>query len=344
MLSWYCLIVARCFCHQSNGSMPHDNYKQFVFLAFLGLGLVFAALANLVLRNSGSPRRAFAALAASGGAIFGCWMFERDRELLEPLGFALIALLAPFWAFGTVRGSSILIAATGWMRQPLAAWRCCAIIGIAVVTVSAARFQSCDDADIDAGMAEFESLEQLEARTLETSFRTAPVQAMTDRGTPLTILERVESLSEEEQVHAEDERFRKDRARDMVIRRGPSSERCNCYGWVFTGGRFWIPDPDDVELILQENGYRETARPRHGDLVVYRRHQKIEHMAVVRYLARNQPVMVEGKWGRGGIYLHAVDKSQYGDNFTYMRSPRVGHILAGISGNEPLAKIEAQTE
>ena len=76
--------------------------------------------------------------------------------------------------------------------------------------------------------------------------------------------------------------------------------------------------------------------PRPGDLVVYRLGGAVAHTAVVRYVTGGMPVLVEGKWGWAGVFLHPVDKSAYGGSFGYYRSARAGHSLAGIE-SEPLA-------
>jgi hypothetical protein len=68
---------------------------------------------------------------------------------------------------------------------------------------------------------------------------------------------------------------------------------------------------------------------------------QIAHTAVVRYVTEGQPVIVEGKWGPFGVFLHAADRSIYGTDYTFHRSPRHGHILAGLArpattGTQPM--------
>ncbi len=91
-----------------------------------------------------------------------------------------------------------------------------------------------------------------------------------------------------------------------------------------------------MELILRENGYRQVSDPRPGDLVVYRgQGRTVAHTAVVRYVSDGQPVLVESKWGELGVFLHAADKSVYGTAYTFHRSARRGHLLAGVGGSRP---------
>ena len=51
------------------------------------------------------------------------------------------------------------------------------------------------------------------------------------------------------------------------------------------------------------------------------------HTAIVRYVSEGMPVLVEGKWGALGVYLHAVEESCYGRNYMFYRSSRKGHQL-----------------
>ena len=112
-----------------------------------------------------------------------------------------------------------------------------------------------------------------------------------------------------------------------------SSETSPYHGWVFTGGRFWVSGTE-VDRILTENLYQPVTTPRPGDIVVYRMGTSVAHTGIVRYVTESLPVLVEGKWGCTGVYLHPVDKSIYGTSFTYYRSPRTGHLLAGIESSE----------
>ena len=80
-----------------------------------------------------------------------------------------------------------------------------------------------------------------------------------------------------------------------------------------------------------------------GDLVVYRQGSTISHTAVVRYVTEGQPVLVEGKWGTLGVYLHPADKSFYGTEFTFHRSGRSGHLLVGMGGSPGPSEVLNQT-
>ena len=99
-----------------------------------------------------------------------------------------------------------------------------------------------------------------------------------------------------------------------------------------------------MEAIVKENGYHETYEPQPGDLVVYRQAGKVAHTAIVRYVSEGQPVLVEGKWGTMGVFLHPADKSFYGSEYTFYRSGRTGHLLVGVGGSPGPAADMMATE
>jgi hypothetical protein len=46
-------------------------------------------------------------------------------------------------------------------------------------------------------------------------------------------------------------------------------------------------------------------------------------------------MLVEGKWGHLGRYLHRPEDYPYNTSWTYHRSRRGGHLLAGLAGTPP---------
>jgi hypothetical protein len=118
-------------------------------------------------------------------------------------------------------------------------------------------------------------------------------------------------------------------------------ENCNCHGWIFTGGRYWIP-VEDVDLILDDNGYGRVPAPVPGDLAIYRDADGTPvHTGVVRAGGGDGPVLIESKWGGMGRFVHPPQVHPYGETtITYYRSPRRGHLLRGLPGaptyDEPL--------
>jgi hypothetical protein len=201
-----------------------------------------------------------------------------------------------------------------------------ALGGLGVIVGSGIAFDLADKAAIDQSM---QGLELALERT--ASQPTDRGHATTDRGNRIVLREpiapRTGDLS-----GAEERVLHNSPYKDHVIRRGGPTDHSNCHGWVFTGGKF-ILAPDDVEAIIKENGYREIQEPHAGDLVIYRQGGTISHSAVVRYVTEGQPVLVEGKWGSLGVFLHPADKSFYGTEYAFYRSPRAGHLLVGLGGS-----------
>jgi hypothetical protein len=103
--------------------------------------------------------------------------------------------------------------------------------------------------------------------------------------------------------------------------------RSNCHGWVFVGGQHLIFG-NDVQRILDDNGYERCLSPQTGDLIVYRNAiGEIVHTGVV--IERLIPIspLVESKWGLGARFVHAPKDQPYGNNFSYYRSARLGHKI-----------------
>lgn len=321
--------------------MPLDPYQQFVALFFLGFGLILAAVLNLSLRRASLARRIGATAFAGAVAIGACRAFDSESEAIGPVSIGLASAFLPALLLSTGRGGSTLAAIAERVRQPLAPWGSCCLLGVAVILCGAMRFEGRDEERLDQSLAELETLESLDSLN-PGYFKPAESEVLTDRGTKVRCLDSLDPRSAEDHQRIENAFFRERWSRDDVIRQSPGDDRCNCYGWVFTGGRHWIPDAY-LETILQENGYREVPKPKSGDLVVYRQNGQAIHLAIVRYTAKARPPMVEGKWGFNGVFLHAVDRSTYGQSFTFHRSPRVGHLLAGIPASAD-PKIDESAE
>src|SRR5207249_3272378 len=48
-----------------------------------------------------------------------------------------------------------------------------------------------------------------------------------------------------------------------LIATGERTAECNCHGWIFARGRFWLMGKD-VEQILVDNGYNTVTEPGPG--------------------------------------------------------------------------------
>lgn len=169
---------------------------------------------------------------------------------------------------------------------------------------------------------------------------TERAHAVTDRGTVVVLKEPEAPRAPETLVTPEEKFLRAVKLDTQIIRRAGPSDVSNCHGWVFTGGQFLLSG-EDVELVLKENGYAEAHEPSPGDIVIYRMAGAVSHTALVRYVAEGQPVLAESKWGILGVFLHPTDKTPYGTDYTFYRSPRRGHLLVGVGGTRPDPTVPA---
>lgn len=313
-----------------------DPADRFLVPFFTGLGLMLIAATSFCLQRQGSAWRAgvtgalLVALVA-GFACFRDWSGATRVALALSLALGLGLLAAAEWFQRTV--GAILRCLT----RPPANWLTLGVVGLLVV---AASVQVADHLEGEAAdIAQITS----RAASLPPRVTDAGVCAFTDTGSPIPLSHAVPG--DEAEVEGYERAFLGQSAfRGQLLWRGPAHHRANCHGWVFTGGRFWLPG-EAVEQILQENAYRRVLNPRCHDLVVYREGDAVCHTAVVSYVTRGMPVLVEGKWGPLGTYLHAVDQSSYGTDYTYYRSRRAGHLLLGLPGeSEPLTTSDVAAE
>lgn len=87
----------------------------------------------------------------------------------------------------------------------------------------------------------------------------------------------------------------------------------NCVGLVF-GSRRTCIDPDQLELILREDGYHRLSGEHQveiGDLVLYRVGYQYEHIAVVvdkknDVINARFEITVISQWGADGEYIHSM--------------------------------------
>ena len=124
---------------------------------------------------------------------------------------------------------------------------------------------------------------------------------------------------------------------NKVIERTDPDTTHNCYGWVFTAGRYWVPF-DMVDGILSDNRYEEVSKPSKGDLAVYRNAEgELVHTGIV--LHADDCTLIESKWGPLGRYIHLPDDQPFGGTCTFYHSPRRGHLLTGIpTDDQPLSQ------
>lgn len=155
--------------------------------------------------------------------------------------------------------------------------------------------------------------------------------AVTDKGSPLR-------LQTAARVHFNPEEFQRMQSEllervgmlDTVTPLPLGWVNANCHGWVFTGGTHFVVN-EEVQTILDDNGYQTVGSPRAGDVAVYRNSRgDIIHTGLVRSIDQNK-VLVESKWGHCGVFLHPSDVHPYElAECTFYRCNRADHIVKGL--------------
>lgn len=304
--------------------MSTSHLSELIPAVCAGLGLLLTGLANLLLLRSGGVARLAGSGAAAGVAVAVAASLDQPGVAGQTLlylvvGLTPVVLLECRPVVRTVAAVLGFLTGRTAVRHTLLT-----AAGVTVVVASIVSFDQEDQRLLDESVAE---LELLSGYT--PSHPTRKVHALTDRGRPVTLQEPETPRETTLLAEAERKTLESTRLLGAVIRRGEANDLCNCHGWVFTGGMFLISG-SEVDTILEDNGYVPVDDPRPGDLVVYRTNGTVAHTAVVRYVTEGQPVLVEGKWGHLGVFLHPVDQSVYGTNYTFYRTQRPGHLLRGL--------------
>src|SRR5262249_48993066 len=291
-----------------------------------GLGLLFVGGPHLLIGRCPRWARVAAILAATG--IMAVGPLALNQSAAVPAALGLFGFGLALWV---VAGSKFLAAAVtavmALLRRPVARAAGLGILGLGICIGALAAWDIADESATD------NDLRFMMEMNVKPPLQDPPasVAVATDRGRRVTVKEPAE-LRPKDEIAATEHRLLRDMNFDSrMIRRGEAGDQCNCHGWVFTGARYWLSG-DDVERILDDNGYQPASQPRPGDLAIFREAGRISHTAVVRAVGDGVPVIVEGKWGWMGVFLHGVGDSFYGTNYTYYRSPREGHLLAGLGG------------
>ena len=300
--------------------MSDAPFVELIALCGTAAGLVLLALAKATLGGR--------SLLVRASATAGCVLAAGG--LPAAVGFPALAALP----CGVVTAAAVASALAGSARVA-SAWHrfqgrsvhagCLAAVGGVLFVGSLSRYESADEAAIDRDMAHM-----LDVTWKPPLAEATEVAATTDLGRPVAMHRPTKVRPPAEVATAEARVIGTVLATDGAIRTGPAADEFNCHGWVFSGGRYWV-SPTDIETILADNGYRPVSDPRAGDLVVYREGERITHTGVVRTGGNGEPVIVESKWGWLGQFLHPPGATCYGRSFTYYRSARAGHVLAGLA-------------
>jgi hypothetical protein len=302
-----------------------DHFNQFFFAICAGLGLFLAGAANLVLIRKSLSLRVIATVLAVGIALAAAEAIDQPGTVAGTATL-LACCLPPVFVLGNRRFISFATTAIAATSRPVVRFGLLTIAGIGTAIGSTVYFEHVDDKATTIDLAEIEMIQGRQP--------TAPserARATTDRGAPIVLREVIEARETQTLTEAEARLLSNNQLNLQVIRTSSADDHANCHGWVFTGGRY-VLSGEDVGLIVSDNSYGEISDPRPGDLVVYRGDGQIVHTAIVQYVTKGQPVLVQSKWGNLGVFFHAIDKSPYGMEYKYYRSDRRGHLLAGIGG------------
>lgn len=300
------------------------SFNERLFLSFSSaVGLIAAGGLNALFAPSRVWVRWLLASAGLGLALVSVDSLTPEFSLR--FGTIGLGLFIGLFLLGRTRVQKSLAEMRAQLRKPRVAWATLAVAGLGWLGYELIAYQRADE----------EELRNNERQILRMTERNPYVVdesrvASTDQGTPIHLLLPNETRSADDLTDYEQQMFQSSHLDEFVIRRGPADEGSNCHGWVFTGGKYAVGG-HEVATILNENGYEMTAEPKAGDLCIYRdAGENIAHTAIVRGVLNEGTVLVEGKWGRCGVFLHPVDHSCYGTNFNYYRSDRKSHVLSAI--------------
>jgi hypothetical protein len=306
--------------------MSDAAFVEMVVVCSSAGGLILLAAAKVLF----AARSAVVRLVSTVACVLapGVALLTLDQPKSVPVASGVVALVAIAWAVLGCRNVSAGLAMIGrGLRRPAVPSAVLAV-GSAVLMIAAlGRFEAVFEDELDSDMAYMHEV------TWKPRLHELPeIYAATDAGRPVTVWEPAEPRPQSEVATAERRVLTGMGFDERLIRVGPPAEGCNCHGWPFTGGRYWV-GPDDVEHILEDNHYVAVSQPQVGDLAIYRDHIRITHTAVVKTAAAGGPILVESKWGWMGAFLHSPEGSCYGRGYTFYHAPREGHLLLGLGGH-----------
>ncbi len=291
-----------------------------LFLSFsVALGFIVAGTGNALFGPRTWWTRAAIAVVGLSTAILSASVFIPGYAApLAGVGAGILTL-------SSLARTSAVRRIVAQLRQPRLAWSAVAVGGVAWMAAEFLRFDALENSLADAQIAQLHAIAEVNPYVADESRL-----AKTDRGSSIHMMTVAEEKSVEQLAAIESQTMQSALYQDYIIRRGPPDDSSNCHGWVFTGGKYAILG-HEVDTIVAENDYSPMTAPHPGDLCLYRSDAgAVAHSAIVRSVLDDGTVLVEGKWGRFGVFLHPVAKSCYGENFSYYHSPRSTHVLNSI--------------
>jgi hypothetical protein len=299
------------------------SLSELVVLASAGCGLVMLSGLRVIGARWPLPARLGGAtvitvLSALGPLSVGSLVHSAATAGLIILVLGAVAVAS------SSRTAAVFQTIVGWFGRSSVRAGVLATVGAALAAGAFCKFELEDQAAIDRDSKAVDEIISQPSTRLASE-----VHTITDLGRPVRV-RALEEIRPVELRQASEQKVLDDfRSNGRIIRLTQVDDSCNCHGWVFTGGRYWVSQID-VEYILVDNGYEVVTDPRPGDLAIYRDAREISHTGVVRAVVDGMPPLVEGKWGWMGVFLHPAGDSMYGTNYKFYRSHREGHLLAGL--------------
>jgi hypothetical protein len=298
------------------------QHDRFLITAILAAGCVVTGLGFTLFGPRRWGGRAANVAAGVGVSGTGFWLFLPEYLLMTVIGGTVLTAVA---GVGVGRLTRWVGACLRPFARPRVGGAVLASLAAAAGVLSSLRYD--DEIETEGELAWAELSEWSSPRTTEAD------TALTDGCSPVPLHLPVNPWSAEEATRRERNSAVINEYSDKWIRRGGPTDNSNCHGWVFAGGRYNVGG-QQVPTILRDNSYEPVSSPEAGDLCIYRdTNDIVSHSSVVRAVLEDGTVLVEGKWGRLGVYLHPVGDSCYGDRFTYYRSDRGGHLLQGVDAD-----------
>jgi hypothetical protein len=294
-----------------------------VFVA-CGLGLAAAGILNAFLpRRWSGADSAIVFFAASTAMIVAA--LGSGAALAVVIGAIAVSAIT----IRAVRSHSVgsaIAAATAALRSPRVRWIAVGTVGASLLVFGVTSI------DQSGNFEDLQTLARLE--NLPKPATRAVAYAHSDCGSAIALRIATDDRPPDRLQEFEQNVLQEHHWTDHVIRKLPATDDCNCHGWVFAGGHYWL-EADDVECILSENGYQAMTAPQIGDLVIYRNDAgAISHSGIVRAVLQDGVPIIESKWCWMGVFLHQVGDTDYGSNFTYYRTDRGSHLMAGLPADK----------
>src|SRR4051794_2982363 len=219
--------------------MAEQSFRDLVVLFSAGLALMLVAGATLVGRRWPAPVRwGVAAVAAGASALLPVAL---DLPSLAAWPVMVVAAVAAAMAgLGSARTAGAFQAALAHLRRPGVQAAALALLGVGLAAGGLARFEADDEAVIDQAMDQM-----LSAAYKPPTQKATGDSAATDGGRDIFLGEATEARDAGAINAAERQALADQGMAERVIRVAPASDTCNCHGWVFTGGRYWV-NGDDV--------------------------------------------------------------------------------------------------